>query len=215
VESSRFHVRIDGDGFVTASWLLPEKPHAVITLAHGAGTHLDHPLMRELAFALASEQLAILRFNFLYTEQKRKRPDVAAKTFPVIAAAVREASNRFPKLPLFMAGKSFGGRMSSQWVATTRPGNVNGLIFFGFPFHPSGKPGIERAAHLKVVALPMLFLQGSNDELATPALLEPVVQGLARAELLLLEGANHGLQVGKMIDYTAIGSAVKRFVETQ
>jgi predicted alpha/beta-hydrolase family hydrolase len=213
MESLRFHLNVEGGRFVTASWLLPEQPRAVLTLAHGAGTQLDHPLMRELAFALASEQLAVLRFNFPYSEQKRKRPDMAAQTFPVIEAAVREASNRFPKLPLFLAGKSFGGRMSSQWVATNRPGNVRGLIFFGFPLHPSGKPGIERATHLKEIVKPLLFIQGTNDELATLSLLQPVVGEIPNAELFLIEGANHSLQVGKMIDYTAIGSAVRRFVE--
>lgn len=214
MESHRFHLRVDSHRFVTASWFLPETPIAALTLAHGAGTHLDHPLMRELAFALASEQLATLRFNFFYTEQKSKRPDRPEQTYEVIQAAVDEVGKRFSSLPLFLGGKSFGGRMSSQWVAAHNPVQVRGLIFFGFPLHPKGKPDTARAEHLKMISKPMLFIQGETDELATPELLLPVVRQLARAELLVLPGANHSLQIKKAIDYTRISATVRRFVET-
>lgn len=213
MESHRFHLRVDTTRFVTASWFLPEAPVAALTLAHGAGTHLDHPLIRELAFALASEKLATLRFNFLYTEEKRKRPDAAEQTYPVIHAAVDEVRKRVPHLPLFLAGKSFGGRMSSEWAAAHKSEHVRGLVFFGFPLHPKGKPGTTRAEHLQLIAKPMLFIQGEHDELATLDLLLTVVQPLPHAELMVIAGGNHSLQVKKKIDYTWIGATVRHFIE--
>jgi len=213
MESHRFYLRTDAERSVTASWFLPERPRAVITLAHSAGAGMDHPLLAELAYKLAGEQFATLRFNFFYTEQKRKRPDVAAQTYPVIEAAAREATHRFPDLPLFLGGKSFGGRMSSQWVAIGHPRHVSGLIFFGFPLHPRGKPATARALHLKQVKKPMLFIQGSKDELATPALLKEATAEIPDLQLMFLEGADHSLQIKNKTDYAAFLPGVVEFVE--
>jgi predicted alpha/beta-hydrolase family hydrolase len=62
--------------------------------------------------------------------------------------------------------------------------------------HPAGQPSQERAEHLSNVEIPLLFLQGTRDELATLELLEPVVQRLgARATLKLLQDADHSFHV--------------------
>ena len=98
-------------------------------------------------------------------------------------AAVLEASRLVPGLPLFAGGKSFGGRMTSQAQAASPLPGVRGLVFLGFPLHPPGKPSDERARHLFEVQVPMLFLQGTRDDLASLALLEPLSQRLARATL--------------------------------
>ena len=75
---------------------------------------------------------------------------------------------------------------------------VRGLIFFSFPLHPAGKPGIERAAHLKKINLPMLFLSGTRDDLAELSLLKPVCESLGdSATLSLLDTANHGYAIQK------------------
>jgi predicted alpha/beta-hydrolase family hydrolase len=101
-------------------------------------------------------------------------------------------------LPLFAGGKSFGGRMTSQAQARAALEGVKGLIFFGFPLHPAGKPGIERADHLTEVALPMLFISGGNDALADLPRLRGVVRNLGeRATLHLLEDADHSFHVPK------------------
>lgn len=211
----RFHLSVAPDRHVTASWFLPDAPRAAITLAHGAGTNLDHPLIHDLALALAHEQLAVLRFNFLFTEHQRKRPDPPAHTFPVIQAAVREAGKRFPGIPLFLSGKSFGSRMCSLWVATHQPRWISGLIFFGFPLHRKGKPDSTRALHLKELALPLLFLQGQRDALATPALLSASVGQQPNAQLVFLSDANHSLEVRKQVDYSTISSMVRQFIDLQ
>jgi predicted alpha/beta-hydrolase family hydrolase len=113
-----------------------------------------------------------------------------------VRAAVAQAAQVLPGLPLFAGGKSFGGRMTSQAQAASPLPGVKGLVFVGFPLHPAGKPSHERARHLSDVELPMLFLQGTRDELADLALLQPVVQRLGeRATLALFDDADHAFHV--------------------
>jgi predicted alpha/beta-hydrolase family hydrolase len=138
-----------------------------------------------------------MRFNFPFTENKKGRPDNPAVAHQTIEAAILKAQKSFPKLPLFVAGKSFGGRMTSQCLALHPNDKVKGIIFYGFPLHAPGKPSIERAEHLKDVRSPMLFLQGSRDEFATWKLIEKVTSPLPLAELVKIEGANHGFKAGK------------------
>ena len=138
-----------------------------------------------------------MRYQFPYMEAGGKRPDAPAVAHAAVRAAVEAARRRFPKLPLFAGGKSFGGRMTSQAQAqATAPlENVHGLIFFGFPLHAAGKPSQERAAHLSDVTIPMLFLQGTRDALAELGQLQPVCQALSRATLKLFDDADHSFHV--------------------
>ena len=186
-----------GEASVSAKTLVPSQMMAMLTLAHGAGAGMHHPFMERLAEALAAEGIGTFRFNFVYMEQKKKRPDGPPVAHAAIAAAAMHARSLFPDVPLFLSGKSFGGRMSSQWVAKQQPSGVNGLIFFGFPLHPAGKPATDRADHLRQIRLPMLFLQGSRDELATWELLEPVCKQLPTATLIQLPGADHAFKIPK------------------
>jgi uncharacterized protein len=152
--------------------------------------------MAAIAEGLAGRGVATLRYNFLYMERGSKRPDSPALARTVVRAAVEEAARLAPKLPLFAGGKSFGGRMTSQAQALEPLAQVRGLAFFGFPLHPAGKPGDDRAKHLDDVKIPMLFLQGTNDALATLDLLKPVVKKLGkRATLALFEHADHSFHV--------------------
>lgn len=170
----------------------PAKPRAAYVFAHGAGAGMAHKFMASFAEGLAGRGIAVVRYNFPYMEQGSKRPDPPKVAHARVREAVDEAARRFPGLPLFAGGKSFGGRMTSQAQAIAPLPGVRGLVFVGFPLHPAGKPSIERAAHLDQVAVPMLFLQGTRDELADLALLEPVVARLApRAELVRFEHADH------------------------
>ena len=86
--------------------------------------------------------------------------------------------------------------MTSQAQAKEALPDVRGLVFFAFPLHPAGKPSDERATHLGDVNVPMLFLQGENDALATLDLLRPVVASLGeRATLKLIPDADHSFHV--------------------
>ena len=184
-------------GTVSAEYIVPETSKCILTLAHGAGAGMDHLFMVTLAASLAEAGIATLRFNFPFVEHKKGRPDTPAVAHQTIAAAITNAHESFPSLPLFAAGKSFGGRMTSQYLSiNTRP-EVKGIIFFGFPLHPSGKPSTERAEHLKDVKVNMLFLQGTKDELASWSLIESVSSSLPKARLVKIEGANHMFKAGK------------------
>jgi predicted alpha/beta-hydrolase family hydrolase len=184
-------------GTVSAELIVPKKAKAVMTIAHGAGAGMNHEFMVELSKSLAEEDIATLRFNFPFTENKKGRPDNPAVAHQTIEAAITKAKKLFPRLQLFVAGKSFGGRMTSQYMSANPDDEVKGIIFYGFPLHAPGKPSIERADHLKDVKSAMLFLQGSKDEFATPKLIDKVCSSLPLAELIKIEGANHGFKAGK------------------
>lgn len=184
-------------GSVSAESIVPKEAKAVMTLAHGAGAGMNHSFMVALSASLADAGIATLRFNFPFTENKKGRPDTPAVAHQTIGAVVHKAMKLFPKLPLFVAGKSFGGRMTSQYMANNNNDGVRGIIFYGFPLHAPGKPSIERGDHLKDIGSPMLFLQGSKDEFATWKLITKVCSKLPLAELVKIEGANHGFKAGK------------------
>lgn len=184
-------------GTVSAELITGQQSKCIMVLAHGAGAGMNHSFMVTLAQSLAEDAIATLRFNFPFTENKKGRPDTPAVAHQTIEAAILKAQKLFPKLPLFAAGKSFGGRMTSQYMAAKPNDAVKGIIFYGFPLHAPGKPSIERADHLKDVRAPMLFLQGSKDEFATWKLITKVCSLLPLAELIKIEGANHGFKAGK------------------
>lgn len=158
---------------------------------------MNHPFMKELSTELANYGIATLRYNFLYMEQKKKRPDFPAVAHQAVAAAIGKAHELFPTAPIFAGGKSFGGRMTSQYLSAHPVSSVKGIAFVGFPLHPAGKPSIERAAHLEKIKLPMLFLQGTRDALAEWALIEPLCQKLSTATLVKIEGADHSFKAAK------------------
>ena len=181
---------------VSGLWLRPEGAKAALVLAHGAGVGMTHKSMAGVAEGLATHKIATLRFNFLYMEKKSGRPDAPPLAHKAVRAAVAEGGRRAGKLPLFAGGRSFGGRMTSQAQALEPLPKVRGLVFFAYPLHPAGKPGVERAEHLRDVKVPMLFLQGSRDPLAELPLLERTVKGLkSLATLKLAQDADHSFHV--------------------
>ena len=203
----------DSIGTVSAECIAPEKSKCIMTLVHGAGAGMHHAFMVTLANSLAAVNIATLRFNFPFTENKKGRPDTPAVAHQTIEAAIVKAQELFPKLPLFVSGKSFGGRMSSQYLSTHHNTKVKGIIFYGFPLHPQDKPSIERADHLKDVKIPMLFLQGTRDELATWNLIEEVCSSLKPATLIRIEGANHAFKAGKQDIIQLLANTTRDWVE--
>jgi hypothetical protein len=157
---------------------------------------MTHKSMAAIADGLESLGVATLRYQFPYMERGGKRVDPPAAAHAAVRAAVAEARRRAPMLPLLAGGRSFGGRMTSQAQALAALDGVRGLVFFAFPLHPAGKPSVERAAHLSAIAIPMLFLQGTNDALAEVGLLRRTVGELRdRATLELVDGADHSFHV--------------------
>ena len=195
-------------GSITAEIFMPTDATALLVLAHGAGAGMYHEFMTTLARSLSDHKIATMRFNFPFMENKKGRPDTPAVAHQAISAAISKAKKLYPALPLFAAGKSFGGRMTSQFLALQPDDAIQGIIFYGFPLHPPGKPSVERAAHLKDVKTKMLFLQGTRDELASWDLIQSVCKSLKMAKLERIEGANHAFKAGKqdimkvLVDHT-------------
>jgi len=133
--------------------------------------------------------------QFPYMERGDRRPDSPPLCHATVRAATAAARERLPQLRLIAGGKSFGGRMTSQAQAKMPLPGVCGLVFFGFPLHPAGKPSTDRAAHLPQISVPMLFVQGTRDTLADHSLLRPLVESLPLATLEAIEGADHSFHV--------------------
>src|SRR5262245_17351845 len=189
-------IAVDDNQSVSGLFCAVPEARACYVLAHGAGAGMAHPFMASVADGLAQRSIATLRYQFPYMERGAKRPDAPAVAQAAVRAAVAEAARLLPGLPLFAGGKSFGGRMTSQAQGQSPLPGVLGLAFLGFPLHPPGKPSDERAKHLFEVRIPMFFLQGSRDDFADMALLEPLVDRLGpRATLKVLADADHSFHV--------------------
>ena len=191
-------VTISVDDAQRVSGLLqaPPRAGACYVLAHGAGAGMSHPLMAAVADGLAERRIATLRYQFPYMERGSRRPDAPKLAQATVRAAVIEASRLLRGVALVAGGKSFGGRMTSQAQAESPLPGVQGLVFLGFPLHPTGRPSDERGKHLFEVKLPMLFLQGTRDALADVQLMRQLAQQLGpRATLKLFEDADHSFHV--------------------
>lgn len=176
----------------------PPRARWLYVLAHGAGAGMRHTFMTAIAEALASHDVATLRWNFPFMAAGKARPDPPAVAEAAVRAVWAAARERHPDLPMFAGGKSFGGRMTARAHAAAPLDGLAGIAFLGFPLHPAGKPGTERAAHLARAGGPLLFVQGTRDALAELALLRPIVAGLGpRATLHVVDGADHGFDVLK------------------
>jgi predicted alpha/beta-hydrolase family hydrolase len=157
---------------------------------------MTHRSMTAIADGLEDLGVATLRYQFPYMEKGGRRPDGPVVAHATVRAAVAEAARRANGIPLFAGGRSFGGRMTSQAQAIEPLPEVRGLVFFAYPLHPAGKPSVTRAEHLSAVAIPMLFLQGSNDALARLDLLEQTLEALKGcATLHLIADADHAFHV--------------------
>ena len=188
----------DRIGAVSGLLLRPANAWVIYALAHGAGAGMRHRFMESIAAALAERGIATLRYQFPYTEAGSRRPDPPGILQATVRAAVETAREQAAGLPLVAGGKSLGGRMTSNAQAQRPLTGVAGLVFLGFPLHPPKQPGEQRAEHLAKVELPMLFLQGTRDELAHLELMRPVCDRLgARATLHVVEGGDHGFEVLK------------------
>jgi uncharacterized protein len=185
-------------GKVSGLLLRPSDAWATYVLAHGAGAGMRHRFMESLAQALAARGIATLRYQFPYVEAGTRRPDPPGILEATVRAAVAKARELVPDLPLFAGGKSLGGRMTSNAMARRPLEGVLGLVFLGFPLHPAKQPDVTRAEHLARVETPMLFLQGTRDDLADLGLITSVCTGLGpRVTLHVVEGADHSFAVLK------------------
>ena len=172
------HFAVPKAGEVSSILMRPPGAQWLLVLAHGAGAGMRHPFMTALARELAAEKIATFRYQFPYVENRRKAPDRPPTLTATVAAAVQSAHAALPDLSLLAGGKSMGGRMTSTAASENLIPDVRGLVFFGFPLHPPKQPATKRGDHLAKVTQPMLFLQGTGDDLAELKLLTPICKEL-------------------------------------
>lgn len=180
-----------GAGRVSVVWDHPPGGQTYLLLGHGAGGDLHTPGLALYAGALAAAGIGAVRFNFPYVEARRKIPDkqpVLELCFRRVAEQVQGRAER-----LYLGGRSMGGRIASYVAAEGFP--ALGLVFLSYPLHPPGRPERLRSAHLMKIRVPMLFLHGTRDAFAGPALLREVLDALPTVTLHDIQGADHGLAV--------------------
>jgi predicted alpha/beta-hydrolase family hydrolase len=201
VEEHCFSVTLRRGGAVTNVIDVPDtfepQKSPVLVLAHGAGNDLRSAFLETFAALLCKRGLCVVRFNFPYKEKTGQRPpdkmDVLADTFvDVITASGRRTGS--PPGPLFLGGKSMGGRVALEIVAAGRV-RPTGLVYLGYPLHPPGKPEKLRVAGFRAARLPHLFVQGTRDPFSDLDLLRRARKELRiPGSLHLVEGGDHSFK---------------------
>ncbi|MFF3028563.1 alpha/beta family hydrolase [Microbacterium sp. NPDC057944] len=196
---------------VTADWDQGTNG-ATVVIAHGAGTGKDHPFLTGFASGMHERGFSTLRFNFPYVEQGRRMPGPAAHAIATWNAVVAFARSADPEAAIWAAGKSYGGRMASMAVAEGM--TVDGLVYLGYPLHAPGKPEKPRAEHLPAIAVPQLFIEGTNDPFIQPvSQFDEVVATCQDARVVWIEGGGHTFEIkGHRREASDIGSSLVTFV---
>ena len=192
----------------------------VLVLAHGAGAPMDSAFMTEMAGLLAGHGVHVVRFEFAYMAARRadgkKRPP---SRMPGLIEEFQQVMSGFAQGPLFIGGKSMGGRVASMIAADTQLSDgVSGLVCLGYPFHPPGKPESLRTQHLPAIQCPSLVVQGERDPFGNMADV-PGYELPPQMEVFWSSFGNHDLVPPKKSGLTAHGNwtlaahAVAEFVD--
>jgi uncharacterized protein len=172
-------------------------PAALLVLAHGAGAGQRHPFMVTVAGGLAARGVDVVTFDFPYMAQGRRAPDRAPVLEDSFRRAIDEARDWSGADRLFIGGKSMGGRMATH-LGAQRVEHLSGIVVFGYPLHPPGRPDQLRVSHLASIAVPLLVVQGERDTFGTPDELRPHIEQMtADVTLHVVEGGDHSLAVGR------------------
>ncbi|MEX2279699.1 MAG: alpha/beta fold hydrolase [Acidimicrobiia bacterium] len=178
-------VKLPSGGSVTA--IVRGSGRDSFLFAHGAGTDQDHRSIVGIADALAERGVRVVTFNYPYTESGRRAPDrppVLLECHRAVASAVGG--------PLFLGGRSMGGRIATMLAAEGYPSR--GVVLYAYPLHPAGRPEKLRVAHLPEVSVPMLFFRGSRDALSRSDLFDAHIRPLRGAYVVDMEGADHSFR---------------------
>ena len=195
----------------TREWKIPVGPDAttaifvpadgvarvgVLICAHGAGGHLGDRAMLKAAQAMQDAGLSVVRFNFLYKERKSGRPDPMPKLMATVASVADHARRELGPGPMFLGGRSMGGRAASMLAADGFA--TSGLILLAYPLHPPGQPEKLRDVHLPSIGVPVLCFNGTRDEFCQPDLMAQVLPRLPKTwSMHWIEGADHSFHVLK------------------
>lgn len=182
-------------GPVSAALALPKNADSLLFLANGAGADMHSDFMSFVADGLAANGVAVCRFNFCYQEKGRKTPDRQALLEETFGAVIEKIAPSWDG-PTVLGGKSMGGRIASHLAASGQV--TDGLVFFGYPLHPPGRPERLRDAHLHDVKVPMLFIEGTRDPFCPLETLEKVRTDLpSRTEVAVIDDGDHSFKVRK------------------
>lgn len=144
-----------------------DAPHRFL-FAHGAGAGMDASFMNEVAEALGDRGIRVVRFEFPYMAARRisgKRGGPPDRQPVLLDSWRRVIEEHGGGSSVVIGGKSMGGRMASLVADEV---GARGLLCFGYPFHPPGKPEQVRTAHLAGLRTPALILQGTRDIFGGP-----------------------------------------------
>lgn len=206
IRERQLRIGVPDAGEVSGLLMEPAGAASLLVFAHGAGAGMRHPFMEAAARTLAARGVASLRYQFPYMERGGGPPDRRPMLIATVRTAVEVGTELAGGLPLVAGGKSMGGRMTSAAAAEADLSAVRGLVFFGFPLHPAGRPSTGRGDHLADVGLPMLFLQGTRDRLADLDLLRPLLADVTPTpELHVVDEADHGFHVTKRSERSDAG----------
>lgn len=169
---------------------------AVFVCAHGAGGSMADRSVVATANAMRARGLGVVRFNFLYKEQKRGRPDQMPVLQETVAAVVQRTRAELEPKRLVIGGRSMGGRAASMLASEGFA--ADGLLLLAYPLHPPGKPNQLRDAHLPKITMPVCCFCGTRDPFVTRELMERVLERVtAQWEMHWVEGADHSFHVLK------------------
>lgn len=207
MKSKRITIAVSGTESVSTMLSVPDRfaSKTAVIVAHGAGNDMNNPLLVSFCDDLAQKGYLAVRFNFPYTEKGRKAPDrqdILENTWRKVLDFFKDQSD-YPLRKIFTAGKSMGGRVASEMLAK---GSLTseGMIFLGYPLHPSGNREKLRDEHLPLIKVPMLFFAGTRDPLCDLDLLKVVLNRLRpQPELEVIEGGDHSFNVPKSSSFTS------------
>ena len=178
-----------------------ERARATLVLAHGAGAGQQHPFVVATASGLAGRGFNVVTFDFPYMRARRNVPDKAPVLEDAFRTVIHAARAWSGAAPMFIGGKSMGGRIATHLGAQGLDG-LNGIVALGYPLHPPGRPDKPRTEHLPSIRVPVLIVQGERDTFGTPDELRPVIATVkAEVTLHVVAGGDHSLAVrGKKKD---------------
>lgn len=187
------------DTAISVREVIPDNPISLLVISHGAGAGIDHQFMRDIQNQLAEVEIASVAFNFIYMEMGKRVPYRMTSPIRTYIEVWKLVLNEYD-LPLFAAGKSYGGRVAS--MASDQLDGLEGLVFLGYPFHPPGKLDKLRTEHLYDISIPMLFLQGTRDNFSTTEIAYNFVNSHDSAHIVWLEDGDHSWKPRKKSGYT-------------
>jgi hypothetical protein len=225
---STFKLTVSDEAPVTVKVDAPARPEPgvpFLVLAHGANNDLDFSLLAYLARHLAGTgRASVVRFNFPYVERGVSSPDPRPVLESTFARVYRHVADELaaPGTPIFIGGKSLGGRTAAELVSRHPEGEglvAAGLIVLGYPLHAMGREDHLWVEPLRHVDVPSLFFVGTRDSLCNPELLRPVLAGLVHpGELYVVEGGDHSLHLPRTStqrpddSYPDVGDQIAAFI---